>query len=217
MGEETTIFDAATVPFSTGTSLVEASAGTGKTYAIGMLVLRGVVELGIPIEKILIVTFTKAATEELKGRIRSRLAEARDLLQNQLQSRGTTASAEVDATLLDWSATLIDLELAIRRLKLALFDIDNASIFTIHGFCQRMLVDQALESGQLFNVELVTSIDHIISQVVDDFWRNEVYQLDPLPCAMLTSTFTTPEDLLASVSEAYRSVGKIEPQTQPLD
>jgi hypothetical protein len=58
MAEDIIVFDAARVPFVKGTSLVEASAGTGKTYAIGMLVLRGVVELGIPIEKILIVTFT---------------------------------------------------------------------------------------------------------------------------------------------------------------
>jgi exodeoxyribonuclease V beta subunit len=217
MAEDIIVFDAARVPFAKGTSLVEASAGTGKTYAIGMLVLRGVVELEIPIEKILIVTFTKAATEELKSRIRGRLAEARDLIQDRIEPDVQKVSAEVDETLLDWLSTLNDLPLAISRLRLALFDIDNASIFTIHGFCQRMLVDQALESGQLFNVELLTSVGHIVSQVVDDFWRNEVYPLDPLPCAMLTSSFETPEKLFASVSEALRSVGEIQPQAHSVD
>ncbi|MFT5699058.1 MAG: exodeoxyribonuclease V beta subunit [Desulforhopalus sp.] len=217
MADDIIVFDAARVPFVRGTSLVEASAGTGKTYAIGMLVLRGIVELGIPIEKILIVTFTKAATEELKSRIRSRLVEARDLLQDRLEPESQKKSAQVDATLVDWVATLSDFTLAIQRLQLALYDIDNASIFTIHGFCQRMLVDQALESGQLFNVELVTNIDHMITQVVDDFWRNEIYPLAPLPCAIVTAAFDTPEKLLASVSVAYRSVGEIQPQAEPAD
>lgn len=214
MAEEIVVFDTARQPFMKGTSLVEASAGTGKTYAISMLVLRGVVELGLPIEKILIVTFTKAATEELKARIRSRLAEARSLLQDRLEPYSSNKAKEVDATLLDWVSTLTDLTLALQRLQLALYDIDNSSIFTIHGFCQRMLVDQALESGQLFNVELVANIDHVISQVVDDFWRNEVYPLAPLPCALVTSALETPEQLLASVSEAFRGVAEVQPDAK---
>lgn len=217
MAEDTTLFDAARVPFVLGTRLVEASAGTGKTYAIGMLVLRGIVELGIPIDKILIVTFTKAATEELKSRIRSRLAEARDLLQQRLDAASLPEVGAVDATLLDWLSTVSDHKQAIQRLQLALYDIDNASIFTIHGFCQRMLVDQALESGQLFTVELVTNTNHMIAQVADDFWRNEIYCLSPLPCAIFTAAFETPEKLLQSVSEAYRSVAEILPEAEPVD
>lgn len=217
MAEDIIIFDAARVPFVRGVSLVEASAGTGKTYAIGMLVLRGVVELNIPIDKILIVTFTKAATEELKSRIRSRLAEARELLQQRLDAALPVENGDVDATLLDWLSTLTDHTQAIQRLQLALYDIDNASIYTIHSFCQKMLVEQALESGQLFTVELVANIDHIISQVVDDFWRNEIYCLAPLPCGILTAAFETPEKLFESVSETYRSVAEIEPEGEAVD
>ena len=73
-------FDAAIAPLRKGINLVEASAGTGKTFAIAMLVLRFVTEFNIPLQGILVVTFTKAATEELKERIRARLASARDLL-----------------------------------------------------------------------------------------------------------------------------------------
>ena len=73
-------FDAATAHLRKGVNLVEASAGTGKTFAIAMLVLRFVAEYGFPLQGILVVTFTKAATEELKERIRARLASARDLL-----------------------------------------------------------------------------------------------------------------------------------------
>ena len=73
-------FDPVQTELLKGVNLIEASAGTGKTYAIAMLVLRFVVEQGIAIEKLLVVTFTKAATEELKDRVRSRLAEARRAL-----------------------------------------------------------------------------------------------------------------------------------------
>ena len=73
-----------------GVSLVEASAGTGKTYAIAMLVLRLVVEEGIPLERLLVVTFTKAATAELRERIRKRLLEARDLLRGQADAADLT-------------------------------------------------------------------------------------------------------------------------------
>ena len=137
-------FDTACGVLQKGVNLVEASAGTGKTYAIAMVVLRAIVELDISIDKILIVTFTRAATEELRSRIRARLVEGRNTLQGSLQN--------TDPTLAAWAATLIDKKTALRRLQLALYEIDRAGIFTIHGFCQRMLVDYPLESGHLFDV-----------------------------------------------------------------
>ena len=72
-----TPFDAATAPLQKGVHMIEASAGTGKTYSIAMLALRFVVEEGVAIDELLVVTYTRAATEELRGRIRSRLLEAR--------------------------------------------------------------------------------------------------------------------------------------------
>ncbi len=206
-------FDAARIELKRGINLVEASAGTGKTYAIGMLVLRALVELRVPIEKILIVTFTKAATEELKSRIRARLVEARDLLVGEDQ----VAGGHVDTTLLDWAMTVKDNQKAGNLLRLALYDIDRAGIFTIHGFCQRMLVEQALESGQSFDVELLTDINHIRHQVADDFWRSRIYPLSPLPCSLLTACFTTPEGLLASVSHVFDGNGRIEPAIGPAE
>ena len=207
------IFDAARLELKRGVNLVEASAGTGKTYAIGMLVLRALVELRVPIKEILIVTFTKAATEELKARIRARLVEARDVLNGGLDSK----AGKVDKTLSDWIATIQDTKDAVNLLQLALYDIDQAGIFTIHGFCQRMLVEQALESGQLFDVELLADINHVRNEVADDFWRNQIYSLDPLPCSLLTGSFATPEKLLASVSAVLAENGRIEPQVGQLD
>ncbi|MGB3210193.1 MAG: exodeoxyribonuclease V subunit beta [Desulforhopalus sp.] len=202
------IFDAAALELRRGVNLVEASAGTGKTYAIGMLVLRALIELRTPIDKILIVTFTKAATEELKTRIRARLVEARELLSGTLAEK----NIGVDETLMKWASTVSDTQSALNLLQLALYDIDRAGIFTIHGFCQRMLVEQALESGQLFDVELLTDIDHVRNEVADDFWRTRIYTLDPLPCSLLVSSFSSPEKLLASVARVFGDNGRIEPE-----
>jgi len=196
-------FDAARGDLHRGVNLVEASAGTGKTYAIAMLVLRAIVEQGIAIDKILIVTFTKAATEELRGRIRTRLVEGRDLLSGIVQTP--------DTTLENWAAGVVDKESALRHLKLALCDIDCAGIFTIHSFCQRMLLDQALESGQLFDVELLADISLVRSEVADDFWRNHIYSLARLPCSIMLQEFADPEELLKSVQGGVKGDGRIEP------
>jgi exodeoxyribonuclease V beta subunit len=211
MSSEYRIFDAARSELVKGINLVEASAGTGKTYAITMLVLRAVVELAVPFDKILIVTFTKAATEELRLRIRARLAEARDIFAGKAQSAGGP-----DETLQAWAATIPDRQAALARTHLALADIDRAAIFTIHGFCQRMLAEQALESGQLFEVELLTDIDDVRMEIADDFWRSRIYSLAPLPCGLVTVAFPTPELLLASVAEAKRATCRIEPRVGPL-
>ena len=203
-----TEFDAARFALQPGVHLIEASAGTGKTFAIGMLVLRAIVELQLPIDRILVVTFTKAATEELRGRIRARLSEARDVLAGS-QMPG-------DQTLLDWLSGLVEPEQARQRLQLALYDIDRAGIFTIHSFCQRMLQEQAMESGELFAVELTANIDEIRQQVVDDFWRTTLYDLPPFICSLLPSGLASPEKLYGSVSGIMLGGGRIEPRVAPL-
>ncbi|KJR99362.1 MAG: hypothetical protein VR65_16425 [Desulfobulbaceae bacterium BRH_c16a] len=214
MNAEYRIFDCAALQLARGISLVEASAGTGKTYAIAMLVLRAVVELAVPIEKILIVTFTKAATEELRSRIRTRLVDARNMFADT-----SPAGGKVDETLGIWAAAIPenDRQAAFNRLQLALADIDRAGIFTIHGFCQRMLVEQALESGQLFDVELLADIEHVRTEVADDFWRSRIYSLSPLPCSLLTRIFPSPEALLASVGQACKEDCLVEPPAGILD
>ncbi len=201
------IFDAARDRLVKGISLVEASAGTGKTYAMVMLVLRALVELQVGIEKILIVTFTKAATEELRHRIRTRLVLARNLF-----AKTHPEDVATDPALSSWVESIADHQHAHRLLQLALVDIDKAGIFTIHGFCQRMLAEQALESGQLFDVELLTDIKHIHAQIAEDFWRSRIYTLAPLPCALVIKEFANPETLLASVAEAKKANCHIEPQ-----
>jgi exodeoxyribonuclease V beta subunit len=190
---ETEQFSAESTRLVPGISLIEASAGTGKTYAIAMLALRFVVEHNFDIKSLLVVTFTKAATEELKARIRSRLTEARQHLDH--------ADNKGDATLHHW---LLGLELPheeIRqRLDQALLDLDQAGIFTIHGFCQRVLAEHALESGQLFDSELTGDISMIRQGCADDFWRQVVYPLSPWEASVVCGEYQTPDALLSSVN-----------------
>lgn len=176
-----------------GVNLIEASAGTGKTYAIAMLVLRFVVEHDIAIDKLLVVTFTKAATEELKDRIRARLVEAKRAVDGQ--------DDNIDKNIVGWLAHLdIAQDVVKQRLQMALLDIDQAGIFTIHGFCQRVLREHALESGQLFDAELTGDVAAIKQACTDDFWRKQIYPRSAWEIAVLTADFKTPDMLLAGVA-----------------
>jgi exodeoxyribonuclease V beta subunit len=159
------IYDNHTIELA-GCNLIEASAGTGKTFAITCLFLRLVVEQGLLPENLLVVTFTEAATKELKGRIRERLRIARDFF------GGTGPGDDFAAALLEranpwWPGR----ETAIERLELALRTFDCAAISTIHGFCSRALQENAFESGSLYDTELVTDQGPVIREIVDDFWR----------------------------------------------
>ena len=159
-------------------TLLEASAGTGKTFSIKHLVLRLVVEKAVEIDKILVVTFTRAATAELRGRIRDHLSEALGFLEGQLQVD------EVDGVLpsqCDRWASMVDesgegfvLDAAPARLRRALSAFDNAAVFTIHSFCQKALGAHAFTAAGNFDFELADSEDEILDDVVEDFLRREL-------------------------------------------
>ncbi len=172
----------------TGINLIEASAGTGKTYTLATLVLRFIIDKEIDIKNILVVTFTKAATEELKDRIRSRLVDAR------------LAVGDLEDKLGQWMASLgVDEKIILKRINFALLEIDQASIFTLHGFCQRTLSEHALESGQLFDTELMTDTRAVYQACSDDFWRKTIYLRSQWEASVLIGCYKTPDDLLKSI------------------
>lgn len=156
-------------PLQPGVTLLEASAGTGKTFAIAGLFLRMVVESGFDVEKILVVTFTEAATAELRGRIRERLAGARRILR-----AGETSDPLWRALLLAGPATERAGRLA--RVETALENFDRAAVFTIHGFCRRVLKDRAFETGALFDAELQPDVSALVQEAADNFWRRQFYE-----------------------------------------
>lgn len=174
-------FDLLQTPLS-GRNLIEANAGTGKTYAISGLFLRLVVEGALPVSEILVLTYTRAATEELQDRIRKTLRKALDALQQ----------GQADDLFLSSYRERLDAEglknSARRRLTAALRDFDEASIFTIHGFCQRMLQENAFESSSTFDAELITETDKITDRILQDFWRRHFYEAPPELAAYTVST-----------------------------
>ena len=167
-------------------SLIEASAGTGKTYTIGSLYLRLLLKAGennfsrpLNVEDILVVTFTEMATEELKKKIRDRITDAID----KLTAFGKTQdkSAFKNDEFLTSLCHDLDIFEAIHRLKLAEQNMDLAAIYTIHGFCRRMLMQYAFHSGIHFNLELIKDQSDLLVRFANEFWREHFY---PLPFEM---------------------------------
>jgi len=166
-----------------GTLLVEASAGTGKTWTIAGLYLRLVVELGLRCEQILVLTFTEAATAELRERIRHRLHQAR-------------VAAETGAggdPLLEIVVERAAREPALAaRLGNAIRGFDEAAIHTIHGFCNRVLDDNAFESGLPFDAELVPDDGDRLAEIAADFWRRELYSAPELYVRRVLARYPSP-------------------------
>ncbi len=190
-------FDLATTPIGEGTMLIEASAGTGKTFTISGLVLRLLLERPeLTIDRILVTTFTELATAELRGRIRDRLRAAVAALRGGLTN---------DKVLRALVAAQGDRAAAAKRLEEALLNFDEAPIYTIHGFCQRVLTERAFESGALFNAELVTNQAELLREVAHDFWRMHFYGGEKFTALLALKNKLTPEKLLKDLEEVTRN------------
>jgi exodeoxyribonuclease V beta subunit len=198
-------FDLLNYPLE-GTNLTEASAGTGKTYTITGLFLRLVLEKNLSVDQILVVTFTQAATEDLKDRIRRKLSGA-----IQAFSGGKTEEVLLNSLVKKHSGS----KTSLRHLREALRAFDQAAIFTIHGFCRRMLYENAFESGTLFDTELVTDQEDLKREIVDDFWRKHFYNASPLFVHFVINSKISPQSFLTllgnKVTQPYM---RIIPQVQ---
>ncbi|MDH3588879.1 MAG: exodeoxyribonuclease V subunit beta [Gammaproteobacteria bacterium] len=156
------VMDALTAPLQ-GVNLVEANAGTGKTYNIVSIYLRLLLQKSITVDRILVVSFTEAATAELRDRIRQRLRRLQTVFE-------TGAGDKNDLAFL---ALCNDRETGLRCIVRALQSFDEAAIYTIHAFCQRLLSDAAFEAGLSLRTELITDDDELRQQLVHDFWHAE--------------------------------------------
>ncbi|MBT8467730.1 MAG: UvrD-helicase domain-containing protein, partial [Deltaproteobacteria bacterium] len=150
-------------------TLVEASAGTGKTYAITTYFVRAILELGLGPEQILVVTYTKAATAELRVRARKRIAEALALLEPS-EEQADALSEVVGIAIERLGRSEVE-----RRLRNAIGNMDQAAILTIHGFCQRLLQEYPLEFGIDFDLEVSEDAGALHSELAVDFWASELY------------------------------------------
>jgi len=171
------------------TNLIEASAGTGKTYAIAGIFLRLLLEKRFSVGEILVVTYTVAATEELRDRIRKTIRATIDaftkgghedpFLDGLVRKHWIPDQDSQDKELPGFrikSGMTEGGDEKLRVLRAALRDFDEAPIYTIHGFCQRVLHENAFESMGLFDTELVPDERALHSEIVRDFWRKHFYE-----------------------------------------
>ncbi|TBU72873.1 exodeoxyribonuclease V subunit beta [Phytopseudomonas daroniae] len=179
-----------------GSRLIEASAGTGKTYTISALYLRLILQHGgeaafreplLP-PQILVVTFTDAATRELRDRIRARLVEAATVFRGDAEGDALLATLKADFASGEWPE-------CARRLELAAQWMDEAAVSTIHGWCQRMLREHAFDSGSLFSQTLETDHSELLAEVVRDYWRQHCYPLQGLALEWVAENWGAPDEL----------------------
>ena len=173
-------FDPLTCPLS-GINLIEASAGTGKTTNISRIFLRLLLEKDLTVDQILVVTFTEAATEELRLRIRRDIRAAFDVFSagpaKQVLDSESSFIRDLFAAMTDSSKAEVSsstgvskigsIEIGRERLQLALSVFDEAAIYTIHGFCRRVLKDHAFESSSLFDTELITDQSALLQELLE--------------------------------------------------
>jgi hypothetical protein len=189
-----------------GSHLIEASAGTGKTWTIAALYVRLVLGHGegdaAPVRQllpqdVLVMTFTRAATRELSDRIRTRLSEAAQMFRS--------SEAPTEAFLLKlWHDHPAgpQREEAAHRLAMAAQAMDDAAVFTIDAWCQRMLREHAFDSGSLFDESLVGDEAALRLQAVQDYWRQQLYPMDTA--------------LVARVQKIWRDVPALEKDMREL-
>ena len=193
-----------------GSRLIEASAGTGKTFTLALLYTRLVLGHGrrdaayarpLMPPQILVVTFTVAATEELRERIRARLVEAADLFE---RPPGKTPTADPPLLALRDDYAPADWPAQARLLRQAAEWMDEAMIVTIHGWCQRMLQEHAFATRGLFERELVTDQSELIAELLRDYWRVHFYPLSADQARCIRAVVASPEALQAKLGEWLR-------------
>ncbi|MFJ3077616.1 exodeoxyribonuclease V subunit beta [Pseudomonas sp. NPDC087029] len=200
-----------------GSQLIEASAGTGKTFTISALYLRLILghggEQGFGREllppQILVVTFTDAATKELRERIRARLAEAARFFRGELQAADPLLHQLRD----DYPEALWPR--CANRLEVAVQWMDEAAVSTIHGWCQRMLREHAFDSGSLFTQSLETDHSDLLGQVMRDYWRRFCYGMHGEALNWVRNHWGSPDALLPRIRPLFGRVRLHQDEQEP--
>jgi ATP-dependent exoDNAse (exonuclease V) beta subunit len=197
----TTILDPLTFPLH-GIRLIEASAGTGKTYTIAALYLRLVLGHGgendeiepLTPPQILVVTFTNAATEELRDRIRSRLNEAAAFFRGEIQGDAFLDALKNAYDAGQWPKCAGLLERSAQWM-------DESAIYTIHAWCRQMISQHAFDSGGLFDLDLTPRNRELLEEAACDYWRCHFYGQPQEIAAEIRAICNTPQDLLKKIDK----------------
>ncbi len=188
-----------------GRILIEASAGTGKTWNIGVIYLRLLLECNLRVEQILVTTFTDAAAQELRERLRRRLIEAERWLAEPSSAEKETADGSLESYLLNVCRDDEKRIHALRKIQLARADLDRAPVSTIHALCQRIQRDYPLESGATFASDKLFDEQQLLRECVEDFWRRRYLteSVDPREARLLLKD--GPEKLLWDLAAVANS------------
>ena len=224
MNTAITPLDPLTFPL-TGSRLIEASAGTGKTFTIAALYVRLVLGhcgqhaflqgRALTPPEILVVTFTDAATKELRDRIRARLAEAADYFRADPKAMTPLQPGEdflyglrKDYDPTQWPA-------CARKLQLASEWMDEAAVSTIHSWCNRMLREHAFDSQSLFTQNLETDPSELLSEIVRDYWRNFFYPLETEDFLTVLACWAQPSALENAITPLLEHADLLEHNLPP--
>jgi exodeoxyribonuclease V beta subunit len=195
-------FDLATFPLE-GLRLIEASAGTGKTFSLAGLYLRLLVEKQLDVRDILVMTFTRAATQELRDRIRMRLATAARLAQDPEQVDESNIEHTLARDLIDAASVNEPREQIARRLRDAAARMDDAAISTIHGFAQQATQENAFDSGLPFDRGTQVDDAEIHHEVITDYWRSHVLGRPADQAQVFLELWPKAEALLTDLKPAF--------------
>lgn len=192
-------------------NLIEASAGTGKTFSIALMAVRLVVEQRMPLEKVLMVTFTKAATAELEDRVRNFIRTALRLARKGIF--GSDPMGALLARYCDTEAKRVDTEALLSQAQI---DLDRLNVKTIHGFCQQVMKEYSFETGQVFGAETLSPEEHdtISADAFHEYWRQRVNVLGEDLLRLLLDGGLSREDVLSMVRQGIS--GKIPAPVEPL-
>lgn len=166
-----------------GRHIIEASAGTGKTYNIAELYIRLLLDKGLSPKEILVMTFTKDATQEIISRVEERI-------------RQELTSYRAENKVKDEN---------YRKLKKALLEIDEAAIFTIHGFCKKVLSQQAFASGMDIDISMEVNTDDILLETVEDYFRDVVNKDTNKFNLLKANKWHTPEKFIKDFKNIIKS------------
>jgi exodeoxyribonuclease V beta subunit len=198
-------------PLPTGTTLLEASAGTGKTWTIGALVTRYVAEGHALLEQMLVVTFGRAASQELRERVRSQLVEAERALAGDVVTTDEPRSELVDL-LLDCDDA--ERRLRHRRVSEALAGFDAATIATTHQFCSMVLDSLGVAGDTDSSARLVEDLDDLLGEVVDDLYLRAFARVEDAPAFSHAEALAIARTAVGDPQARLEPAGE-DPQTVP--
>ncbi len=176
---EAYVFEPNLYPLENGIRLIEASAGTGKTFSLAHLVLRLITEKKYLINQILVVSFTEATSSEIKAKIIERLILALKIIESDSEEG---LDDDIDEVLKEWSSLNLktkDNRILISSLILeALERIDTAEITTIHGFCSKTIRREAIDNGSKLNPKIEKDSYSLIQEIVEEYWKKEILEIE---------------------------------------